>query len=72
MSYAWVSSSGFSGLELAQRMRRIRPGFPIVLYTGYFDTPSAEQVKAAGIGGRIIIKPVTTKELAEAVQEAST
>jgi FixJ family two-component response regulator len=51
-------------------MRRIRPGFPIVLYTGYFDTPSAEQVKAAGIGGRIIIKPVTTKELAEAVQEA--
>ena len=35
-----------TGLELAQRFRRIRPGFPIVLYTGYFDTPSAEQVKA--------------------------
>jgi hypothetical protein len=30
----------------------------------------AEQVKAAGIGGRVTIKPVTTKDLAEAVLEA--
>ena len=59
-----------TGLELARRFRRIRTGFPVVLYTGYFDTPSAEQVKAAGIGGRVIIKPVTTKELASALQEA--
>jgi CheY-like chemotaxis protein len=25
-----------TGLEIAQRMRRIRPGFPVVVYTGYF------------------------------------
>jgi two-component system, cell cycle sensor histidine kinase and response regulator CckA len=58
-----------TGLELAQRMRRIRPGFPVVVYTGYFDTPTAEQLKAAGIGGRVIIKP-TLRELADAIQEA--
>ena len=59
-----------AGLELAQRFRRIRPGFPVILYTGYFDTPSREQVEAAGIGGRVVIKPATMKELATALQEA--
>jgi CheY-like chemotaxis protein len=59
-----------TGLELAQRMRRIRPGFPVVVYTGYFDTPTAEQLEAAGIGGRVIIKPTTLRELADAIQEA--
>jgi len=57
-----------TGLELAVLMRRIRPGFPVVLYTGYFDTPSEEQLKAAGIGMRVF-KPATTKELAAAIQE---
>ena len=38
-----------TGLELAQRMRRIRPGFPVVIYTGYIDIPSPEEVAAAGI-----------------------
>jgi CheY-like chemotaxis protein len=59
-----------TGVELARRMRRIRPGFPVVVYTGYLDTPSAEQLEAAGIGGRVVIKPATLKELADALQEA--
>jgi CheY-like chemotaxis protein len=59
-----------TGLELAQRFRSIRPGFPVVVYTGYFDTPSAEELGAAGIGGRVVIKPVTLKELADVIQEA--
>jgi CheY-like chemotaxis protein len=59
-----------TGLELAQRMRRIRPGFPVVIYTGYLDTPSPEQFEAAGIGGRVIIKPATLKELSDVLQEA--
>lgn len=59
-----------TGLELARRMRRIRPGFPVVVYTGYLDTPSAEQMEAAGIGGRVVIKPATLRELADALQEA--
>lgn len=59
-----------AGLELAQRMRRIRPGFPVVVYTGYLDTPSAEQMEAAGIGGRVVIKPATLRELADVLQDA--
>jgi len=59
-----------TGLELAVLMRRIRPGFPVVLYTGYLDDPSTEQLDAVGMGRRVIIKPATTKELAAAIQEA--
>jgi CheY-like chemotaxis protein len=59
-----------TGLELAHRIRRIRPGFPVVLYTGYFDKPSTEEVEAAAIGGRIVIKPATRKELSGVLQEA--
>ncbi|HME44705.1 MAG TPA: response regulator [Syntrophorhabdales bacterium] len=59
-----------TGLELAQRMRHIRPGFPVVVYMGYFDTPTAEQLEAAGIGGRVIIKPATVKELGDVIREA--
>ncbi len=58
-----------SGLELARRFRRIRPGFPVLLYTGHLDTPSAEQLEAAGIGF-VIPKPATLKKLAAAVQRA--
>jgi CheY-like chemotaxis protein len=59
-----------TGLELAQRFRRIRRGFPVVLYTGYFDTPSAEQIEAAGLGGRVLIKPATLQELSNVIQES--
>jgi two-component system cell cycle sensor histidine kinase/response regulator CckA len=59
-----------TGLELARRMCAIRPGFPIVLYTGYFDGPSAEELEAACIGGKVVIKPATRKELADVIREA--
>ena len=59
-----------TGLELAQRFRSIRPGFPCVIYTGYLEEPSAEQLGAAGIGGRIILKPATRKQLSKAIEEA--
>jgi CheY-like chemotaxis protein len=60
-----------AGLELAQRFRRIRRGFPVVLYTGYLDDPSTEQLEAAGVGGRVVIKPgATRQELSDVLQEA--
>ena len=49
-------------------MRRICPGFPVVLHTGYLDTPSDEKLEAAGIGMRVI-KAATMQELAAVVQE---
>jgi DNA-binding NtrC family response regulator len=58
-----------AGTQLAWHLRRIRPGLPVVLYTGYLDTPSGEQLEAA-IGGRILFKPATLGELADVIREA--
>ncbi len=59
-----------SELELAHRFRCIRPDFPVVIYTGYLDAPPAEQIEVAGIGGWVIIKPATIKELRDTLQGA--
>ena len=58
-----------TGLELAERFRRIRRGFPVLLYTGYPDRLSAKTVEAAGIG-RVLAKPLTIEELGGALREA--
>ena len=51
-----------TGLELAQRFRRIRPGFPVLLYAGHRDRPSTETLEAAGIE-RFIVKPARSEAL---------
>jgi DNA-binding NtrC family response regulator len=61
---------GLTGLELAKRFRRIRPDFPVILYTGYLDRPSAEEIEAAGIGRRPIFKPLKSEELEDVIKEA--
>jgi DNA-binding NtrC family response regulator len=58
-----------TGLELAHRMRRVRPGLPVVVYTGYFDAPTAEQLDAAGIG-EVVLKPLRLRELGAAIKGA--
>ncbi len=56
-----------TGLELARRFRRIRPGFPIVLYTAYREAPSPAERKTAGIEV-VVYKPATMRHLAEALK----
>jgi CheY-like chemotaxis protein len=60
---------GLTGLELAKRFRRIRPGFPVMLYTGNVGKPSPEEIEAAGIG-RVVFKPLTSGELEGLIKEA--
>ncbi len=56
-----------TGLELAVRFRRIRPGFPVLLfYTGAIEPPLEEEIRAAGFGAAIP-KPLGLKGLEEAV-----
>ncbi|HVN24138.1 MAG TPA: response regulator [Syntrophorhabdales bacterium] len=57
-----------TGLELAQRFSRIRPGFPVLLYAGYKDRPSAEKLSAAHIG-RFIVKPSTMEALSGMIRK---
>ncbi|KAA3629114.1 MAG: response regulator [Proteobacteria bacterium] len=52
---------GLSGLELAQRIRTIRPGFPIILCTGFSELVNAEIAKKQDIG--FLVKPVDPDKL---------
>ena len=55
-----------SGLELAERLARDRPGLPVVLTTGYSD-----EIARSGTGGRpVILKPYRLEALAEAIDQA--
>jgi CheY-like chemotaxis protein len=58
-----------TGLELAERFRRIRPGFPVLLYAGYRERPSTQKIEAAGIG-RFIVKPKTSEALGGMIRKA--
>ncbi len=58
-----------TGLELAQRFGRIRPGFPVLLYANYRERPPAEKMKAAGVG-LFMIKPKTSVALGGILSKA--
>jgi len=57
-----------TGVELALRFRRIRQGFPVVLYTGHIEPALAEEIKAAGFA-EAIPKPLGLKELDKTIRE---
>jgi CheY-like chemotaxis protein len=57
-----------TGLEAASRMRALRADVPLVLYTGYSDDLTSEQVEAAGLQA-LLRKPVDTEELLALVRE---
>ncbi len=46
-----------SGLELAREIRRLRPGTPVILLTGYADGITPEALRAAGVA-QLLHKPV--------------
>jgi len=56
---------GMNGLDLATRIRQIKPRLPIVLATGYAELPPHAVIRFPRLG-----KPFTQKELAEALETA--
>jgi len=58
-----------TGLELGERFRRIRPGFPVMLYSGRVDGPTEARIAAAGIG-HVVLEPVSVDQLEGAVRAA--
>jgi DNA-binding NtrC family response regulator len=58
-----------TGLELGERLRRIRPGFPVMLYSGHLDGPTSETIDAAGLD-HVIMEPMTVKKLERIVRAA--
>jgi DNA-binding NtrC family response regulator len=61
-----MSMPGGSGLELARRMRNLRPGLPIIVITGLRSSPSLETVKKMGIP--ILQKPFDPERLYATIQ----
>ena len=55
------------GIELAIRFRRIRPGFPVLFYGGYFDEPCCRRIEVDHLG-RMAYKPLSSKELADEIR----
>ncbi len=51
-----------TGLELSEKIKKIRPDLPIVLFTGYSDQVSKDAAMAAGIS-EYCMKPVSMKGL---------
>jgi CheY-like chemotaxis protein len=56
-----------TGDLLAQEIMRIRPGIPVILFTGYSDLVSRERFNALGIRD-CLMKPLTRKDLAESIR----
>ncbi len=56
-----------SGLQLAQRARHLRPGLPVLLYTGNAEGIDAEEAKRHGVCG-VLRKPVDAEALQALMQ----
>lgn len=58
-----------SGVELARRLRLVRPSLPVLLLTGYAGAWTVESVQALGLRG-LLAKPLRATALASAIRRA--
>ena len=56
-----------TGVDVAQHLLKLRPGLPVVLYTGYSEEVSDELVSQLGIRA-LVSKPVDAARLHELVK----
>ncbi|MBF0524993.1 MAG: PAS domain S-box protein, partial [Deltaproteobacteria bacterium] len=58
---------GLTGVDLAREVVRIRPGLPVILYTGAAGITGLDQIRDAGIVA-LLRKPLGINEMAETVR----
>jgi len=63
-----VLPGGINGVELASEARRIRPGLPVLLTSGYAEQPVLERARAMPDVG-FVSKPFDTTTLADRLRE---
>jgi len=63
---------GRSGLELLEDVSRSHPEITRILLSGFSDLPEITQAAESGLVHAYVVKPVDSKRLLEAVQEART
>jgi PAS domain S-box-containing protein len=59
---------GMTGDALAKELIRIRPGFPVIICTGYSQTIDFKRAKQIGIKA-FVMKPILINEIADAVRK---
>ena len=64
-----MTMPGMTGVQLAGRLREIRPDVKIVICTGFSDLMDDKKAAAFGVQG-FILKPVIKAEMASAVRKA--
>jgi PAS domain S-box-containing protein len=57
-----------TGLELSREILAVRPGMPVILYTGYSERLSDQQIASAGVRA-LVRKPVDVHELFALLQD---
>jgi PAS domain S-box-containing protein len=58
---------GLTGMQLAQKLLKMRPDIPIVLCTGHSETVTPEEARASGIG-EFLMKPVSKTKFARTIR----
>ncbi len=61
-----LTMPGLTGLELSERVKRLRPDIPVILFTGYSDQVSKDAALKAGIK-EYCMKPISMRKLAHVV-----
>jgi CheY-like chemotaxis protein len=56
-----------TGLELAAEIKRIRPGIPVILCTGFSERINEENYKSLGIDA-FFTKPIIKKKIAHIIR----
>ncbi|MEZ4527843.1 MAG: transporter substrate-binding domain-containing protein [Desulfobacterales bacterium] len=63
-----MTMPGMTGTDLAEEIRKIRPGIPIILCTGYSETVTADMAAEMGIR-EFFMKPINYYDLARAIRK---
>jgi len=64
-----LTMPNMTGVQLSQKLKKIRPDIPIIICTGFSEHLSSEKARVLGIDG-FIMKPVVMKNLAEIIRKA--
>lgn len=63
-----MSMPGMTGDQLAHEIRKIRPGVPIIICTGFSERINKEKAEEIGVNG-FLMKPVVKSDLAKTVRK---
>lgn len=58
---------GLTGLQISARVRRMRPGLPVILCTGFSNVVDKQRLDKAGVG-QLLMKPVSRLNLAQTIR----